>query len=162
MGWTVRRAGVPAVPGVEHPVEGGIEGLLLGLIRDSAQGDASFGLNKGGMKIVGVCGMHSRLRNGASGWRYSALFNKHKPIRTMKTSLALLAAATAFLGSSCQNYGPNANRGAATGALIGAGAGAIIGNQSGRALEGAAIGAAAGGIAGGAYGNARDQEQRGY
>jgi Glycine zipper len=82
--------------------------------------------------------------------------------RTMKKSLALLALATAFLGTSCQNYGPNANRGAATGALIGAGAGAIIGNQSGNAGEGALIGAAAGGIAGGAYGNAKDQENRGY
>jgi hypothetical protein len=82
--------------------------------------------------------------------------------RTMKKSLTLLALATAFLGTSCQNYGPNANRGAATGALIGAGAGAIIGNQSGNAGEGALIGAAAGGIAGGAYGNAKDQENRGY
>jgi Glycine zipper len=85
-----------------------------------------------------------------------------RTIRTMKKSLTLLALATAFLGTSCQNYGPNANRGAATGALIGAGAGAIIGNQSGNAGEGALIGAAAGGIAGGAYGNAKDQEQRGY
>jgi hypothetical protein len=82
--------------------------------------------------------------------------------RIMKKSLTLLALATAFLGTSCQNYGPNANRGAATGALIGAGAGAIIGNQSGNAGEGALIGAAAGGIAGGAYGNAKDQENRGY
>ncbi|WP_193213276.1 glycine zipper domain-containing protein [Luteolibacter marinus] len=80
----------------------------------------------------------------------------------MKTTLTLLALGCTFLGTSCQNYGPNANRGAATGALIGAGAGAIIGNQSGRALEGAAIGAAGGAVVGGAYGNAQDQEYRGY
>ncbi len=100
------------------------------------------------------------MRESASGGNY--LTNLNHNHRTMKTSLALLAVASAFLGTSCQNYGPNANRGAATGALIGAGAGAIIGNQSGRALEGAAIGAAAGGVAGGAYGHARDQENRGY
>jgi hypothetical protein len=80
----------------------------------------------------------------------------------MKKSLILLALASAFLGTSCQNYGPNANRGAATGALIGAGAGAIIGNQSGRPLEGAAIGAGGGALIGGAYGNAQDQQNRGY
>ena len=80
----------------------------------------------------------------------------------MKKSLALLALASAFLGTSCQNYGPNANRDAATGALIGAGAGAIIGHQSGRTLEGAAIGAAGGAVVGGAYGNSKDQQQRGY
>ena len=80
----------------------------------------------------------------------------------MSKSFALVSFAAVLLGTSCQNYGPNANRGAATGALIGAGAGAIIGNQSGRPLEGAAIGAAGGAIVGGAYGNARDQENRGY
>lgn len=80
----------------------------------------------------------------------------------MKKSLTLLALATAFLGTSCQNYGPNANRGAATGAVIGGVAGAVIGNQSGRPLEGAAIGAGGGALIGGAYGNAKDQENRGY
>lgn len=72
------------------------------------------------------------------------------------TSLALLSAA--FLGTSCQNYGPNANRGAAIGAGVGAVGGAIIGNQSGRALEGAAIGAGVGALGGGAIGHAQDQE----
>lgn len=80
----------------------------------------------------------------------------------MRTSLTLASLAIVSLLSSCHNYGPNANRGAATGALIGAGAGAIIGNQSGRPLEGAGLGAAAGGLIGGAYGNANDQQRRGY
>lgn len=80
----------------------------------------------------------------------------------MSKSFALVSFAAVLLGTSCQNYGPNANRGAATGALIGAGAGAIIGNQSGRAGEGALIGAGSGALIGGAYGNAQDQENRGY
>jgi uncharacterized protein YcfJ len=80
----------------------------------------------------------------------------------MSKSLALVSLAAVLLGTSCQNYGPNTNSGAATGALLGAGAGAIIGNQSGRAGEGALIGAASGALIGGAYGNAQDQKNRGY
>lgn len=80
----------------------------------------------------------------------------------MSKSLALVSFAAVLLGTSCQNYGPNTNRGAAAGALIGAGAGAIIGNQSGNAGEGALIGAGSGALIGGAFGNAKDQENRGY
>ncbi len=85
----------------------------------------------------------------------------------MKKSLTLLALVSAtFFGASCQNYGPNANRGAAIGAGAGAVGGAIIGNQSGRALEGAAIGAGVGAVGGGAIGHAQDQNnarrQQGY
>lgn len=76
-----------------------------------------------------------------------------------KTLLAMSAIAAAAMLSNCEApYGPNTQRGAATGALLGAGAGAIIGNQSGRPLEGAAIGAAGGAAVGGMYGNARDQD----
>jgi 5'-3' exoribonuclease 2 len=82
--------------------------------------------------------------------------------RTMKKSFAFLALACAFLGTSCQNYGPNANTGAAIGALGGAAAGAIIGNQSGHAGEGALIGAAGGAVVGGAVGHSQDQRNRGY
>lgn len=80
----------------------------------------------------------------------------------MKTTLLITSAVTAILFTSCQDMGPNTQRGATTGALIGAAAGGVIGHQSGRALEGAALGAAAGGVAGGAYGNSRDKEDRRY
>lgn len=80
----------------------------------------------------------------------------------MKNSLVILSIAIAFAGTSCQNYGPNANTGAAIGAGIGALGGAIVGNQSGRPLEGAAIGAGVGALAGGAVGHSQDQYQRGY
>lgn len=86
----------------------------------------------------------------------------------MKKSLTFITLLSAtVLGTSCQNYGPNANRGAAIGAGVGAVGGAIIGNQSGRALEGAAIGAGVGAVGGGAIGHAQDQENarrhhRGY
>lgn len=83
-----------------------------------------------------------------------------------KTLLSLTAAATAFSFSSCANpYGPhatNAQRNAATGAIIGGAAGALIGKQSGRTLEGAAIGAGIGGVAGHMHGKNQDAQQQGY
>lgn len=64
----------------------------------------------------------------------------------------------AFGSVSCQDMGPNTQRGAGVGAASGALLGGIIGHQSGRGLEGAAIGAAAGAAAGGAYGNQQDKK----
>lgn len=74
-----------------------------------------------------------------------------------KHIFTLLAAATLFNLTSCQDAGPNTNTGAVVGGLAGAGLGAIIGNQSGRPLEGAAIGGAVGALGGAAVGNAQDQ-----
>lgn len=81
----------------------------------------------------------------------------------MKKSIILLPLVAALSMASCQNYGPGANSGAATGAVLGGLTGAIIGNQShGKTGQGALIGAAAGGLIGGAYGNAQDQRRAGY
>ena len=83
-----------------------------------------------------------------------------------KTLLSLTAAATAFSFSSCTNpYGPNASnaqRNAATGAIIGGAAGALIGKQSGRTAEGALIGAGVGGVAGHMHGKNQDNQRNNY
>ena len=76
----------------------------------------------------------------------------------MKKLLSIATVITLTFGfSSCQNTGPNTQRGAAAGALGGAAIGGIIGHQSGRTTEGAILGAAAGGLGGAAYGNQQDK-----
>lgn len=78
----------------------------------------------------------------------------------MKKRITLsLAGLFALASISCQDMGPNTQRGAAVGAGTGALLGGIIGHQSGNAWEGAALGAAAGGAAGGIYGNQQDKKQ---
>ena len=77
----------------------------------------------------------------------------------MKTTIiSIFGIASALSFSSCAEMGPNAQRGALTGAGVGAAAGGILGHQSGRGLEGAALGAALGGGAGAVYGDNKDKQ----
>ncbi|WP_353567067.1 glycine zipper domain-containing protein [Haloferula sargassicola] len=84
-----------------------------------------------------------------------------KNIQNLRLVLASIVTASAgLLVTSCGPGYSNAQRDAATGALIGGAAGGIIGHQSGRTAEGAALGAAVGGAGGYAVGNEKDK--RGY
>ncbi len=78
--------------------------------------------------------------------------------KTIPKILVILSAGAAV---SCGPNATNAQRDAATGALIGGAAGAVIGHQSGHTAEGAAIGAGVGAAGGYAIGNEKDK-QYGY
>lgn len=78
-----------------------------------------------------------------------------------KTPIALVLAAPLMLAHCGPGYS-NAQRDAATGALIGTAAGAVIGHQSGNTAEGAAIGAGVGAAGGYAVGNEKDKRDYRY
>ncbi|GAA5478814.1 hypothetical protein Hhel01_02314 [Haloferula helveola] len=85
-------------------------------------------------------------------------------VRTaMKYRTILISIASVTTALTLSNCGPgysNAQRDAATGAVIGGAAGAVVGHQSGHTAEGAAIGAGVGAAGGYAVGSQKDR--RGY